>query len=447
MLLKRTTLILISVLLLSTTAFADGSGSSAADFLNLGVSARAAATGGAFGAIADGPMSSYYNPAGLSQSENYQIAGMHSEWFQDLQYEYLGYSQPVGQKGGFGLSFIYLSMGTINGYDASNNSIGDIAAYDMATVASYGHQMNENLSVGVSGKWINEKLDEVTASGFAGDVGMQYRTYKYKLGLSIMNFGPKMSYENSSSSLPTSISAGMAYYPFGTNLSFLLGSTTPLNGRTSFKTGVEYSYQGLLMFRAGYDSEANYGEQNGFSMGGGIAVSGQNLDYAYNLNDLMGSTHQISFVFKFGKTREKTQSVEKSSVSYTEPAPVTQVASNTPAAPVAQVTPVTPVASASLDNSGIFDEDFEDSFSNNESTKEVKTPEQRYLVIAARYNVRSDADKHASTLSRLGLKAQSYKAGENDYYVVLKQAKNLKKAEKEKSKHEKNGINCEIIPL
>ena len=122
----------IIVLISAANTLAQGSGTSAADFLNIGVSAKSSATGGAFSAIADGPMSSFYNPAGLSSIGNYQIAGMHTEWFQDLRYEYLGCGLPLSTWGGLGLSFSYLSYGTISGYSETGTSTGSIAAHDMA---------------------------------------------------------------------------------------------------------------------------------------------------------------------------------------------------------------------------------------------------------------------------------------------------------------------------
>jgi cell division protein FtsN len=103
--------------------------------------------------------------------------------------------------------------------------------------------------------------------------------------------------------------------------------------------------------------------------------------------------------------------------------------------------------SISYQENTIQADDLEDSFTSVEVAEDIKDQEQRFLVIAARYNVKSDAERHAATLERLGINAKSYTAGENEYYVMLKETKNLKKAEKEKAKHEKNGINCEIIPL
>ena len=393
--------LILAVLIGSSTYAGDGAGSSAMEFLKIGVSARSAATGGAFSAICDGPMSAHYNPAGLSRADNIQIAGMHVEWFQDLRYEYIGLALPLGRASGLGLSFSYLSFGDIEGYSETNVPIGNISAYDMAVTLSYGRTISSDLSMGLGVKAIGEKLDNVDAFGFAGDIGLQYRFGNYLGGLSIMNIGPEIKYETSSSPLPTTVNAGISYFPLGGNLALMAGTAVPFSGDASFQAGLEYTYQNLMVLRSGYDSQNSFDNNSGLSFGGGLNLYSHSLDYAYNVNSLMGGTHQISFVFRFGQPREMATSVSSHKIDYKH-----------------QEDLIGPVG-MQLDES-----------------------KQKYQICAGRYNNQDAALKHMDTLKMFGFSPELVQDGDGEYRVVLKEVKGKKKAEKIKSKYEKKGISC-----
>ncbi len=400
----KTTVIFGTVIVFSSANLM-AAGDTAVDFLNIGISARSAATGGAFSAVADGPASSYYNPAGLGYAEDYQISGMHSEWFQDLRYEYFGAAIPMGSRGGLGLSFSYLTYGDITGYSESNASTGNIDAYDMALSLSYGRQITPELSLGLGIKGISEKLDNISANGMAGDIGLQYRSGRYLGGISVMNIGPSLKYETSTASLPTTVNVGAAYYPGGRELGLLVGTAVPLDGDVSYMAGLEYSYQNLLILRGGYDYGEQFDANGGFSFGGGIQVSEHSLDYAYNINSLMGGTHQISFVFRFGQS-EKDAREYSSEKRIAEP-------------PILSVPEIEKTTEKAEDKSN-----------------------RKYLIYAARYKDKASAQKHAATLRKFGLSAKIVSYDGQEYFVVFKEVKGLKKAEKAKADVEKKGISC-----
>jgi hypothetical protein len=418
---KVLTAILGIIALFFTTAegLAQGTGSAAMDFLNIGVSAKSSATGGAFSAIADGPVSSFYNPAGLASLENYQVAGMHTEWYQDLRYEYLGCGIPAGNFGGFGLSFSYLTYGSIQSYSETGTPLGNIEAYDMALNLSYGHRVTNKLLMGLGIKGVSEKLDDISVKGFAGDFGLQYRTYRYTAGLSVMNFGPDLKYETASSPLPTTFNAGVSYKPFGTEFSLMMGTSLPLHGEFSFKAGLEYSYNNVFMLRGGYDTGRNYDSKSGISFGAGINVSNHNLDYAYNINDIMGGTHQISFVFKFGKTRSKVANENSTFIPSKE------------------------ILETEIDTEPEEEISVEESYTVSED-RESNDQEKRYQICAARYQNKQSAQKHITTLKKFGVESTLYYDGRKEYRVVLKETDESSKAEKIKANFEKDGIFCFI---
>ena len=65
-------------------------GTSAAQFLKIGVGPRAEAMGQAYIAIANDAEALFYNPAGISQFEKNEVFFSNTQWVVDIQLEYLG---------------------------------------------------------------------------------------------------------------------------------------------------------------------------------------------------------------------------------------------------------------------------------------------------------------------------------------------------------------------
>jgi hypothetical protein len=189
----------------------------------------------------------------------------------------------------------------------------------------------------------------------------------------------------------------------------MLGTAIPLHAEMTFQAGIEYSYNSLFMLRGGYDLTADHEGSGGFSFGAGIAVSNHSLDYAYNLDDAMGGTHQLSFVFKFGEDRQD----DEYSIS-------------------------TPVHQEEI----AVQESYTDNKIENAPDHKI-----RYQICAAKYQNRASAEKHVATLKKLDIASDLYYDGYKEYRVVVGEADDLAKAEKMKSEFEKNGVFCYIQEL
>ena len=119
------TFVLVGFLLLMTTKVF-GVGEAGAQFLKIGVGARACAMGEAFVAVADDPTAIYWNPAGLRQLSKIEILGMQSFWLMDMGYQYLAAVIPLPLGfGTLGAAAAYSSSGTIPKFEDNKRRQGE----------------------------------------------------------------------------------------------------------------------------------------------------------------------------------------------------------------------------------------------------------------------------------------------------------------------------------
>lgn len=110
---------------------ASNGGRTAADFLQIGLGARAAAMGGAYSAASADAGAAYWNPAGLTSVNAGEVVFGHFSWYQDIKMEYGALAFKTSDRTSVAVSITYLGYGQIDGYDISGNSTGEqIAAYD-----------------------------------------------------------------------------------------------------------------------------------------------------------------------------------------------------------------------------------------------------------------------------------------------------------------------------
>lgn len=300
-------LICTLILFSSSNAINSRAGSTGAVFLKLGVGARAVAMGGAFCAIADDVNTIYWNPAGLGQLKEGEVTFTHNEWLEDLRYEFVGCALPVGSKGAFGGSMIYLGMEKIEGFDAYDFKTGDFTAYDGALTLSYGHKVKERvfiggseniLSIGASIKIIQQKIEDKTATGFALDLGMLYGiTRNLTLGLNLQNIGPEIKFIERGSPLPLNLKLGLAYRFLDDKSILAIDIDIPIDNDIRSHLGTEYWLTNALALRAGYEPNKDIG--SGYTVGFGLKFKRHQFDYAYVPYGDLGDTHRISFTTGF----------------------------------------------------------------------------------------------------------------------------------------------------
>ncbi len=294
--------IVVGLSLLPVQAFAISSeaGKAGANFLKIGVSARASAMGEAFCAVADDVSSIYYNPAGLVQIKQRTSALMHTDWLEEVNYEFLAYAEPYTSRKTFGLSLNYLGMSKMERKDINNVVIGDFDAGDFALGITYAQVLNDKISAGANLKFIQQELEEEVSSGVAGDVGILYNKDNLSFGACVSNFGTKIKFIKEEERLPLNLKLGLGYKLLDKRVVLALDVNRPIDNDLNFGVGTEYQVTNNLFVRAGYNSRNDSG--NGVSLGCGFKVGNFQVDYCFLPYEQIGDVSRFSLQFKLSET-------------------------------------------------------------------------------------------------------------------------------------------------
>ncbi len=283
---------------------ASDNATAAGDFLNIGVSARAAGLGGAYTSVADDAAAAYWNPGGLVSIESPQLIFSHFAWYQDISYEYLAVALPAGEKFVFSVQASYLNYGTIEGYDIYDNPTGDIGStYDLAAGLSLGYSVTDNLSTGLTAKYIMLSLDNFKATAIAADLGAKYKIGNYVVGLTLANIGQDLKFNQVMENLPTSVRFGVSAYPFGPSFLGAIEFENQFYGGMSIKNGVEYNFDERYFLRAGYSihpGQDNRVVGQTLSFGAGAILGPTQFDYTFSPREKVSaeSIHRFSIIFR-----------------------------------------------------------------------------------------------------------------------------------------------------
>lgn len=278
-------------------------GKSGLSFLKLGISGRAVAMGEAMSAHASGAAATFYNPAGILLSppgdQTAEIMVMHKEWIQDARMEFLGVTANLSPVDAVGVSVNSTTIADIEVRTTPGTPLATFTARNYAVGASYARQVSDELTVGITGKFLFEKIFVDDASGIGVDLGAQYRTSMEHLtiGLTLANLGTMGSLRNEKTTLPSLLRLGPAY-SFGlANLDATVAVAADyLNifpeGKSYVNVGGELFYSSTIAGRIGYQFGS---DGRGLTTGIGVSYGLLSLDYAYvPLSEDLGNTHTIS---------------------------------------------------------------------------------------------------------------------------------------------------------
>ena len=140
--------LLLTLVLAATVPAQDKVATTGAQFLEIGISPRADAMGGAYTAIADDVSALYYNPAGLIQLESKQVMVSLIDYPADISYSFVGVALPA-MGGMIGFAYYGLDAGEMNVTD-QNYQFGvpgwTFGARDYALGMTYARSLTDRFS-------------------------------------------------------------------------------------------------------------------------------------------------------------------------------------------------------------------------------------------------------------------------------------------------------------
>ena len=340
MLIKIKLIICISLLLIFNAYAQIGSslnktGTTAAQFLKIGVGPRAVGMGGAFTASANDINSMYWNPAGLSRMNSKEAYFNHVDWIMDVQLEYAGFALGVSDLGTLGAFIAVMSMDDmpVRTLERPEGTGELFSAGSIVIGLSYARNLTEEFSIGFNAKYIGEHIWNESANTFAIDIGTQYVIpflNEFRLGASISNFGPKMKMNGRDIIQTTTVGAGEgnlintdlqldefelplllrigvavdAIKTAENRLTIAADAIHPNDNSEYVNAGLEYTWNETFFIRGGYKSLFEEEGEQGLTLGVGINYRIVDafkitVDYAYQDFGRLENVQYISLGFRF----------------------------------------------------------------------------------------------------------------------------------------------------
>lgn len=276
-----------------------------AEFLRILPGARPMALGEAYTAVSDDLSALTTNPSGLSRVQGRQAGFMHAELYQTAHYDFLGYTQPLGDAA-VGVGVQRMAQGGLDGRDASGQTTGSFGAADTAiTVAGSARLPDSRALAGFGVKLVESRLADASARTFAVDAGLMRSLERapvpVSIGAAVRNLGPGLRLGSQREDLPLTIAVGASARLAGAFLVSADVSERPHARQAAFSVGTEYSVLPTFALRAGYAPSAVTpgAPMAGLGFGFGLKVSRASIDYGFTPAGDLGSSQRLSLTFGF----------------------------------------------------------------------------------------------------------------------------------------------------
>ncbi|MEQ8525354.1 PorV/PorQ family protein [Gracilimonas sp.] len=284
---KYCLLLATSMVLTTNVQAQDKVGTTSAAFLSISSGARASAMGGAYVAIANDGSAMFWNPAGMAQLESNTVTFSNMNWFLDSQIQDASVVIHGGDIGNFALSVRAIDHGEIEvrTIDIPEGTGEVFSPTNLAVAVSYSRFITDQFSIGANTKFVQEKIWNESATGFAVDLGVLYRTSfkNLRIGMSMTNFGNEMQMTGDDLRQPIDVDEGIngnndrnegylatdswpmpLLFKVGVaidaldieshKIEFAIDAKHPSDNSESLDIGIEYGFNDMVFFRGGYRS-------------------------------------------------------------------------------------------------------------------------------------------------------------------------------------------------
>ncbi len=326
--------LMVSILIFQSTAIAQKPyrvGTTAANFLEIGVGAAGSAMGEAYVSVANDLSAIYWNPAGLAFMKQNEAQFMYQPWVVDINTEFAGAALVVPRLGTFAASIFHVDYGQmkVTTMEYQDGTGETFSANDYNMNIAFSRKLAEWFSFGATGKYVSSQIWHSKASAVALDLGVIVNTHFFsptgergnglRIGMSISNYGTRLQYDgidllnpidilpsqNGNYSdvagqfrmqqweLPLIFRLGTSYDILHTSynrLTLAVDALHPNNNSESVNVGAQYELNiptaGKFYLRGGYKSLFMAQSEYGMTFGAGMALEmmgnvGIKIDYAY----------------------------------------------------------------------------------------------------------------------------------------------------------------------
>lgn len=307
----------------------DRAGTAGFQFLKVPVDARSAALSQAVVARAFDASSLFWNPALAARVTGFNLGVHHTEYFADIALDYgsmtyhfagprltLGVNLQTMMSGQMDVTTEFQPFGTGQSFQAVSFAAG-------LTVAQ---QMTDLFSYGVTAKYVNEGIAEITTETMVFDLGIFYQigSTGAQMAVAIRNFGldgkpsgeinrtvignPATVTEDSFERItpPTMFMLGISYTLLRADamndLVVSVQLNNPNDNAENLSLGSEYTWNNLLVFRAGYKLGVEEFTVPDLGVGLILPFLGPRLhfDYAYGQLERLGVIHRVGLNLGIG---------------------------------------------------------------------------------------------------------------------------------------------------
>jgi hypothetical protein len=332
---KRTTILLAGLcLLIYADLFGQNPnvGTSGAQFLKIPVGPHAIGMGGAFVSNANDASALFWNPAGIVSVKENELFASYTAWWGGMTLNHAAFVNTSEDIGSIGVSMSLLTMGDMEvTTELQPEGTGQkFDAQDLMIGVSYARKLSQDFSVGLSLKFINQRIWNESSTGLAFDIGTQYRIGigDLTIGMSMTNFGADMKYDGqdlkvkydadsqnpnnrlSPASLATADYPLPLHFQVGASMTVLnadglkillaADAAHPNDNKERVNVGTEVTVLDQFFLRGGY--RFGYDTETGTFGAGAVAPLGGTtvvFDYSYSLYDLLPNVHRVSVGVRF----------------------------------------------------------------------------------------------------------------------------------------------------
>lgn len=295
--------IILAVLILTINIAAQTGGKTGLSFLELGFGARNIALADLGVVVSKGASSQIYNPALLTQSAEPQVLFNHQTLFFDVSNQMIGANFRLADIP-VAVAFQTTSISDIEVRLTPGEPISRFNAHYFMANISTAYEILNNLSAGVSVKYIYEDLFTDNSDGIGLDLGLFYKDLfdGLNLGASYRQIGSMSDLRNEATPLPENFRFGASYnFKFQPLYSDFQVSAGYLKYSASsdshFQVAGEIIIKNSLALRLGYVTGF---DSKDLTAGAGVNWGRFNFDYSFQPYKYdLGNSHIISISYDF----------------------------------------------------------------------------------------------------------------------------------------------------